>query len=136
MPAIGPLEILAIAVIALIVFGPEKLPDIARTVARTLGELRRMATDMKTEFQAGLDIEDDQEAHTENGKVAEHPVARALKSDKELTKRADEKLSPSPTEEPAPQEISSQPDAGSSGPGSPGGPGGPGGPSAATTEES
>ena len=58
MPSLGPLEVLVVAVLALIVFGPERLPDIARTIGRTLNELRRMAAEVKDEFSAGLDLND------------------------------------------------------------------------------
>lgn len=52
---IQPLEILVIAIFALIVFGPRKLPDIARTVGKVLGELRRTANEFKTEFEEGFE---------------------------------------------------------------------------------
>lgn len=55
MPQIGPLEILVVGVIALIVFGPERLPQMARQVGRAAAELRRMATDVRSEFRTGLD---------------------------------------------------------------------------------
>jgi sec-independent protein translocase protein TatB len=58
MPSIGPLEILVVAVVALIVFGPERLPDIARTVGRTASNLRRMASEVREEFEFGLDDDD------------------------------------------------------------------------------
>lgn len=57
MPQIGPLEILVVGVIALIVFGPQRLPEIARTVGKTLAELRRMAADVRSEFQEGMDLD-------------------------------------------------------------------------------
>jgi sec-independent protein translocase protein TatB len=61
MPQVGPLEIIVVAVLALIVFGPQRLPEIARTVGRFLNEMRRMANEVKTEFREGLDdpIEDE-----------------------------------------------------------------------------
>jgi Tat protein translocase TatB subunit len=62
MPQLSPIEILVVATIALIVFGPEKLPQIARTIGRSAAELRRMATEVKEEFQAGLDLDDEDEA--------------------------------------------------------------------------
>ena len=62
MPQIGPLEILVVAAIALIVFGPEKLPEIARTIGRTANQLRRMASEVKDEFEFGLDDADDEPA--------------------------------------------------------------------------
>ena len=43
-------EILVILVIVLLVFGPEKLPDIARTLGKTLAELRRSVDDIKHEL--------------------------------------------------------------------------------------
>ena len=58
MPQIGPLEILVVAVIALIVFGPDKLPDMARSLGRAASELRRMATEVRDEFSSGLDEEE------------------------------------------------------------------------------
>ena len=69
MPQIGPLEILVIFIVALVVFGPSKLPQIGRQVGRGFREFRR--------FQAGLrdDIEDafreDDEVDEENGKGEE-----------------------------------------------------------------
>lgn len=48
-----------VLVVALIVFGPEKLPEIARTVGRTANQLKRMASDVKDDFQSGLDMSDD-----------------------------------------------------------------------------
>ena len=51
------MELLVIAVIALVVFGPDKLPEIARQVGRTATELRRMATEVKDEFDHEFDID-------------------------------------------------------------------------------
>jgi Tat protein translocase TatB subunit len=51
----GPLEVLVIAVIALLVFGPEKLPQIAKQVGRAAAELRRMAAEVKDEFDSGFE---------------------------------------------------------------------------------
>ena len=61
MPSIGPLEILMVATVALIVFGPEKLPEIARTIGRTAQHLRRAASDLKEEFDVALELDDDEE---------------------------------------------------------------------------
>jgi Tat protein translocase TatB subunit len=55
MPEIGPMEILVVAVVALLVFGPEKLPDMARNVGRTISDLRRTAQEMRDEFSTGFD---------------------------------------------------------------------------------
>ena len=55
MPQVGPLEILIVGAIALIVFGPQKLPEIARTVGNFLNHLRSMANEVRSEFSAGLE---------------------------------------------------------------------------------
>jgi Tat protein translocase TatB subunit len=73
VPQIGPLEILVVAVIALIVFGPDKLPDMARSLGRAASELRRMATEVRDEFASGLDEEEPPEPQPEpepNGQEA------------------------------------------------------------------
>lgn len=71
MPEIGPLEILVVAAIALIVFGPEKLPEMARSAARWLGQLRRMASDVRAEFDAELTVPDEDEAPPTDDAAAE-----------------------------------------------------------------
>jgi sec-independent protein translocase protein TatA len=40
MPNVGPLEILVVAIIALVVLGPKRLPDFGRSVGRGLREFR------------------------------------------------------------------------------------------------
>lgn len=59
MPQIGPLEILVVLAVALVVFGPEKLPGMLRQVGKAAGELRRMASDVKDEFDTGLNDDDE-----------------------------------------------------------------------------
>ena len=51
---IGPLELVALAVIALLVLGPDKLPRYAADAARMLRQVRRMANDAKTEMSREL----------------------------------------------------------------------------------
>lgn len=62
MPEIGPMELLVVAMVALIVFGPEKLPDMARKAGNFVADLRRMASEVRTEFddvRSEFDINDD-----------------------------------------------------------------------------
>jgi Tat protein translocase TatB subunit len=54
----GPAELLLIFVIALIVFGPGKLPDLARTLGKAMREIRRMSLEVTAEFAKELrDVE-------------------------------------------------------------------------------
>lgn len=64
MPQIGPLEILTVAVLALVVFGPQRLPEIARNVGKAINEMRRMTSEMKSELSDGFtapDLDEDDE---------------------------------------------------------------------------
>jgi Tat protein translocase TatB subunit len=47
MLGIGMPELIVIAVIALIVIGPEKLPDLAKTLGRIFGELKKATNEFK-----------------------------------------------------------------------------------------
>lgn len=51
---IGPAEMMVVLVIALLVLGPNKLPDAARQVGRALGELRRMSSGFQAEMRDAL----------------------------------------------------------------------------------
>ena len=77
MPQLGFMEMLVVGVVALIVFGPQRLPDIARTVGRFLHQMRQMASDVRAEFEAGLDLDAVDEPvadEPEPGPVANEPV--------------------------------------------------------------
>jgi Tat protein translocase TatB subunit len=67
MPAIGPMEIVVIAALALIVFGPERLPEIAKNIGKAIREVRRMASDVKDEFD--FSFEDDGSPETPEPKA-------------------------------------------------------------------
>ncbi|WP_030910600.1 sec-independent translocase [Streptosporangium amethystogenes] len=47
-------EIVALVVIALLVFGPEKLPQAAAQAGKTLRNLRRMANNARDDLRTGL----------------------------------------------------------------------------------
>ena len=47
-----------VAVIALIVFGPRRLPEIARSLGKSFAEFKRQASDIRAEFESGLDVDD------------------------------------------------------------------------------
>lgn len=55
--SLGPGEILVVAVVALIVLGPDKLPTAARHVAKIYRELRNMAQSVRTQVDDVLDLD-------------------------------------------------------------------------------
>jgi Tat protein translocase TatB subunit len=48
---LGAGEVLLLAIMALILFGPKRLPEIGRQVGRALGELRRMSREFEREVR-------------------------------------------------------------------------------------
>ncbi len=52
--SIGMSELLIIMLLVLLLFGPQRLPELARSLGRSLNELRRAAEDVKKE----LDVDD------------------------------------------------------------------------------
>lgn len=50
---IGFPELLLIFAIALVILGPEKLPEIARAIGRGLAEVRRATEEVRTEIEKG-----------------------------------------------------------------------------------
>jgi sec-independent protein translocase protein TatB len=51
-------ELLVIALIALIVLGPERLPDAARTVGKVMGEVRKLSTGFQDEVRTAFSDSD------------------------------------------------------------------------------
>ncbi len=58
MFGLGFTEILLIAVVALLFIGPDKLPDTMKTIARSLGKLKRMVDDTKSTLEEELRVDD------------------------------------------------------------------------------
>lgn len=54
MFGMSPVELIAIAVIGLLVFGPDKLPKLAADAARLLREIRRMASGAQQDLKDSL----------------------------------------------------------------------------------
>jgi sec-independent protein translocase protein TatA len=47
VPNIGPIELLIILILALIVLGPGKLPEVGNALGRTIREFRKASSDMQ-----------------------------------------------------------------------------------------
>ena len=76
MFGIGTTEVLIILVVALIVIGPKKLPDVARTLGKALGEFKRMSADVKRT----IDLEAERAEETAKTKDAEKELFDKQKS--------------------------------------------------------
>jgi len=52
---IGPTELIVIMVIALLVVGPKRLPEVGKTIGKSLREFRKAQDDLKDSFNFDLD---------------------------------------------------------------------------------
>jgi sec-independent protein translocase protein TatA len=55
--SLGPMEILAILVVALIVLGPKRLPEAGRQIGKFLSEVRRWSHTMQNEIRDVIESE-------------------------------------------------------------------------------
>jgi sec-independent protein translocase protein TatB len=67
-------HLVIIFVVALVVFGPEKLPDLARNLGKVMGEFRRATGDLRSTFEGHMR---DLEREAELRKVREGQAAAA-----------------------------------------------------------
>ena len=70
---VGTPELLVILLVALIVLGPNKLPDAARQVGRFVGEVRRMSSGFQTELRDAMQ----EPVGTVTGQRRSDPVPKA-----------------------------------------------------------
>ncbi|GMU67461.1 MAG: hypothetical protein AMXMBFR36_37350 [Acidobacteriota bacterium] len=56
--SLGLPEILFILVLALLLFGPRRLPEIGRTIGKGLSEFRRATNDLKRSIESEIELEE------------------------------------------------------------------------------
>ncbi len=108
-------EILVICVVALIVLGPARLPEAARTVGKGLRELRKISTGFQDEMRHALEDAEEEAAEERARKSQVGPTiqpyrpapgspaarARAEREAREARESADEDLDPDQQDPPA-----------------------------------
>jgi sec-independent protein translocase protein TatA len=73
---IGMPELIIIFVIALIFFGPRKLPELGKSLGKSLAEFKRASNELKNTLEEEIRIED-QKAHAEAAKAAVQPPSES-----------------------------------------------------------
>ena len=58
MPQIGPLEIVVVLLVALLVFGPSKLPEVGKQAARGLREFKQFQANVRNDLSGMFEADD------------------------------------------------------------------------------
>ena len=77
MGPIGVQEMIAIFLVALVLFGPKKLPELGRTIAKAITEFRRASNDLKATFEREMQS---LERESESIKDVMRPIASEIQS--------------------------------------------------------
>jgi Tat protein translocase TatB subunit len=72
---VGPAELIVIFLVALLIVGPKRLPELGRTIGKSLREFRRVSDDFKQQLDFGAEDDDfpDEEPDGQEPKKAEPP---------------------------------------------------------------
>ena len=86
-------HIIVIFIVVLVIFGPEKLPELARNFGKVMAEFRRATGDLRSSFDAHMrDLEREAESRRIGGNVTASSASPAVATP----------ATPSPQTEPAP----------------------------------
>lgn len=97
---IGGPEVLVILLLALIVLGPQRLPEAAKQIGKAMGELRRMSSGFQQELRSALD--EPTEAAARQRGAALQPPAPNVPAAAPTTTATDPTPAPQPTAKRAP----------------------------------
>ncbi len=61
--SIGGTELMVIMVIALLIFGPRKLPELGRSLGKGLSEFKRASNDLKRSLEEEISLEERSESN-------------------------------------------------------------------------
>jgi TatA/E family protein of Tat protein translocase len=99
--SIGMPELVIILVIALIIFGPRKLPELGRSLGKSIGEFKRASNELRNTLDEEIRVEE----HKEQKSKIEAEQTTAIDAATVLTHNpqapADDTVSRSPTGTPA-----------------------------------
>ena len=104
--SIGMPELIIILVIALIIFGPRKLPELGRSLGRSIGEFKKASNELRSTLEEEIRVEEQKDSRTamreeQNSAVAAAsaapPTPTPVEAPDLVTTPADETVSRTPS---------------------------------------
>jgi TatA/E family protein of Tat protein translocase len=92
MFGIGMPEMILILAVALIVIGPKKLPDLAKSLGKAMGEFKKATSDLKESMQIDSELKDLKSTFDDLEKEDPKPLKKAHGNAERQTKQADDPL--------------------------------------------
>lgn len=72
--SIGMPELIIILVIALIIFGPRKLPELGKSLGRSINEFRRASTELQNTLEQEISLEEQKEQKAQSAPTQPPPA--------------------------------------------------------------
>lgn len=72
--SIGMPELIVIFVIALIIFGPRKLPELGRSLGKGINEFKRASNELKSTFEEEVRVEEQRDKERQRAEAAARPT--------------------------------------------------------------
>ena len=87
--SIGMPELIIIFVIALIIFGPRKLPELGRSLGKSLAELKKASNELRNTLEEEIRIEEQKEAAVKPAATPSTPTTGTVPHADETARTAD-----------------------------------------------
>ncbi|WP_300450902.1 Sec-independent protein translocase protein TatB [Accumulibacter sp.] len=94
---IGFSEMIVIAIVALVVIGPERLPKVARTAGHLLGRLQRYVSDVKSDINREIQLDELKKLQAEiqdSARRVEQSLTSEIEAVRQTAQAAGEALTP------------------------------------------
>jgi sec-independent protein translocase protein TatA len=79
--SIGMPELVIILVIALIIFGPRKLPELGKSLGKSINEFKKASTELQNTLEKEIQIEEQKERDEKAAKAAAQAPAAVIDAD-------------------------------------------------------